>query len=138
MKEIKDLHLKADAVIFLFEQIVTTVPHEHFKDYVEEIMEKNSNPDDFFELNTKLTSMLLDSCIDFLYEDTVSKAKLKTLKDGILEYIEEELQLISEGEVLSERSVNYQRCVIKHLNIMGNYAELQISNLADKIKINIK
>lgn len=133
MKEIKDIHLKVDAIMALFDQIISTVPYDHFYEYKEDIIEKSKDEDKFMELNYKLASDLLDSCFVFLYEDVLSKQKYQLLQEKIFNFIEEEISNLD-----TERGINIERLFAKHLNAMDNYSKLLIENLADNIKITIK
>jgi hypothetical protein len=133
MKEIKDIHLKVDAIMALFDQIISTVPYEHFEEWKEDIMEKVKDDDKIMELNNELASALIDTCIVFLYEDVLSKQKFQYLKEEILNHIDEEISSLN-----TERGINIERLFIKHLNAMDNYSNLLIENLANNIKINIK
>lgn len=135
MKEIKDLHLKVDAVMALFEVVLASSSHDHFSEFEEEILEKSKKEDDFLDLNEELATLLVDTCIRFLYEDVLSKAKYKEVKEAIFDYIEAEIE---SPDVVSERALNIQRLLLKHLNAMGNFADISIDNLAKSIKINIK
>lgn len=139
MKEIKDLHIKADVVMHLFEQILTNVPFEHFKPYKEQILEKSADETALIKLNEEVLSALIEDCIDLIYSDIASKQKLSSLRDELMNVIENEINA-GEGEdgVMSERSLNYQRLMLKHLNVMYNYSSLMLDNLADNININIK
>jgi hypothetical protein len=133
MKEIKDIHLKVDAVMALFDQIISTVPYEHFAEWKEDIMEKVKDDDKIMELNNELASALIDTCIVFLYEDVLPKQKFQFLKEELLNHIDEEISALN-----TERGINIERLFIKHLNAMDNYSHLLIENLANNIKINIK
>jgi hypothetical protein len=133
MKEIKDTHLKVDAIMALFDQIISTVPYEHFSEWKDEIIEKVKDDDKIMELNNELASTLIETCIAFLYEDLLSKPKFEHLRDELLVFIEEEVTSLN-----TERGINIERLFIKHLNAMDNYSNLLIENLANNIKINIK
>jgi hypothetical protein len=138
MKEMKDLHLKADAVMGLFEQIVSSIPHEHFGNFKDQIMEKSADQNAFADLNDDLCTELVEACIVFLYGDLVTKLKLTALFEILIGYIDEEVRLMIEEDATTERALNYQRIFLKHYNAMHIYNEILINNLADKIKINIK
>jgi len=133
MKEIKDTHLKVDAIMALFDQIISTVPYEHFSEWKDEIIEKVKDDDKIMELNNELASTLIETCIAFLYEDLLSKPKFEHLRGELIVFIEEEVTSLN-----TERGINIERLFIKHLNAMDNYSNLLIENLANNIKINIK
>jgi uncharacterized protein YjgD (DUF1641 family) len=133
MKEIKDIHLKVDAVMHLFDQVISTVPYEHFAEWKDEIIEKVKDEDKIMELNNELASTLIETCIVFLYEDVLSKQKFQFLREEILNHIDEEISALN-----TERGINIERLFVKHLNAMDNYSNVLIENLANNIKINIK
>ena len=135
MKEIKDIHLKTDAVLHLFDQIISTVPHEHFKEFKDEIIEKSKSDVDFLDLNEILSSSLVDACIEFIYGSVSSKNRIENIKETIFNYVEDEL---SDMDTTSERALNVQRLIMKHFNAMNNYAEMVIDDMANNININIK
>jgi hypothetical protein len=134
MKEIKDIHLKADAVLSLFDQIVSTVSYDHFYEFKDEIVKKSTNEDEFIQLNEQLCSTLLESCVAFLYEDVLSKLKFKDVQEQIFEHLEEELG----PELASERALRIEMLYVKHYNAMFNFSKIMIDNLADKITIKLK
>jgi hypothetical protein len=134
MKEIKDIHLKADAVLSLFEQIINTVSYDHFYEFREDIVKKSTNEEEFIQLNEHLCSTLLESCVVFLYEDVLSKPKFKDVQDQIFDYLEEELG----PELSSERALRIEMLYVKHYNAMFNFSKIMIDNLADKITIKLK
>jgi len=133
MKEIKDLHLKSDAILFLFEEILNTSPYHHFSTFKDEILEKSKNLEEFSEINEELCYLLFDLCIEFLYKDVLSKAKYEQLKELILDFILEE-----RDEMETERGMRIETLYAKHWNAMHNYNEILIDNLTNNIKINIK
>ena len=135
MKEIRDIHLKVDAVMAVFEIVLDGATSDHFKEFEEEIMKKSKNEAEFLDLNDVLVSVLLETSMRFVYEDVLSKPKFLFLKEQIYDFIEEE---IGDPTLASERGCNIQRLFIKHLNKMDAYANDSINNLAKNIKINIK
>lgn len=135
MKEIRDIHLKVDAVMAVFEIVLDGATSDHFKEFEEEIMKKSKNEAEFLDLNDVLVSVLLETSMRFVYEDVLSKPKFLFLKEQIYNFIEEEIE---DPTLASERGCNIQRLFIKHLNKMDAYANDSINNLAKNIKINIK
>ena len=131
MKEIKDIHLKVDAVMAVFELILDASPFEHFKEFEEEIMKKSKNEEEFLDLNDSLVTILVTSSIKFLYEDVLSKPRYQSLRDQIYVFIDDE---IGDPTLASERGCNIQRLFIKHLNKMDAYANNAVDNLANNIK----
>lgn len=135
MKEIKDIHLKVDAVMAVFEMVLDGAASDHFKEFEDEIVKKSKNEVEFLDLNDVLVSVLLETSMRFIYEDVLSKPKFLFLKDKIYTFIENEIE---DPTLASERGCNIQRLFIKHLNKMDLYANDSIDNLAKNIKINIK
>ncbi len=135
MKEIKDIHLKVDAVMAVFEMVLDGAASDHFKEFEDEIVKKSKNEVEFLDLNDVLVSVLLETSMRFIYEDVLSKPKFLFLKDKIYTFIEEEIE---DPTLASERGCNIQRLFIKHLNKMDLYANDSINNLAKNIKINTK
>ena len=75
MKEIRDIHLKVDAVMAVFEIVLDGATSDHFKEFEEEIMKKSKNEAEFLDLNDVLVSVLLETSMRFVYEDVLSKPK---------------------------------------------------------------
>lgn len=139
MKDIQEIELKADAVMMMFENVINTIPHEYLKSFKQEIMEKSADPEKFADLNDDLSTALVEKCINIIYGGVVSKQKLNQLTDEIVAFIDDTLkQFIEDEEIFTERAIKYQHILVRHHNIMYNYAQVMIDNLADNIKINIK
>jgi hypothetical protein len=133
MKELEDIHVKTDAVLLLFEELLNASPHHHFLTYRDKILEKSKDVDKFTELNEKLCFTLFSLCIDFIYKDVLSKPKYKFVFDSIMENIDEERDNLD-----TERGMRIETLYAKHWNAMHNYCDVLLENLANKIEINIK
>jgi hypothetical protein len=133
MKEVQDLHIKTDAVLLLFEELLNSAPYPHFLTFKDEILEKSKDIDKFTELNEKLCYILTSTCIDFIYKDVLSKSKYTYIFESIMDNIEEERNNLD-----TERGMKIETLYAKHWNAMHNYCEVLLDNLANNIKINIK